>query len=325
MVGHGGAEGGAPRPRAVRARGASLKWRLDSSTLGVPAAGAMRGRGGAGAECERRCAPRVTAGASPMGPHAPEADDDATSIPPPGGLTPGRALRELRRRDASPFYAAASAAADAAWVAGAVAARCPQYPLFANLRCGAWHVAPPAAAARFKSTDGHAGAARLPLDRLNLAFARAAAAAGGAVLVDATRRGKAFPDALSRTVPVWAAVVNAAAAAVRGLTGEAAAPWLALRLPPWVPPSEAASLAARVPAWADAVLASGADVRGAIADLRHPFAPVWVCRGGDTVAANDGGGGGATRLVLVSASDPAARRATVTGPGYEHSFDYVAG
>jgi tRNA A64-2'-O-ribosylphosphate transferase len=262
-----------------------------------------------------------------MGLHHLDNDDDATSIPPPGGLPPGRALRELRRRNASPFYAAASAAADSDWVA-TVAMQHQHLPLFANLRCGAWHVAPPAEAARFKSTDGHAGAARLPLDRLNLAFVRSASSAGGAVLVDATRRGKSFPDALSRTVPVWAAVLNAAAASVKGLTEAEARTggWRSLRLPPWVPASEAASLAARVPAWAGEALASGADVRGVVAELRHPFAPVWVCRAGETVAENDSGGAAATiRLVLVSASDPSARRASVAGPGYEHFFDYVAG
>ena len=35
-------------------------------------------------------------------------DDDVAALPPPGGLPPGRALRELGKRfTASPFYAAA--------------------------------------------------------------------------------------------------------------------------------------------------------------------------------------------------------------------------
>ncbi|EEB87716.1 hypothetical protein MPER_14838, partial [Moniliophthora perniciosa FA553] len=33
---------------------------------------------------------------------------------------------------------------------------------------------------------------------------------GGLVLVDSTRAGKRIPDALSKTVPIWCAVINAA-------------------------------------------------------------------------------------------------------------------
>jgi tRNA A64-2'-O-ribosylphosphate transferase len=31
---------------------------------------------------------------------------------------------------------------------------------------------------------------------------------GRAILVDSTRRGKRMPDALSKTVPIWCAVIN---------------------------------------------------------------------------------------------------------------------
>lgn len=47
------------------------------------------------------------------------------------------------------------------------------------------------------------------------------------MLVDSTRKGKAFPDSLSRTVPVWAAVVNRAVAATRPVGDPAE--WKALR------------------------------------------------------------------------------------------------
>lgn len=32
-----------------------------------------------------------------------------------------------------------------------------------------------------------------------------------AIIVDSTRRGKRFPDALSKTIPIWCAVINRAA------------------------------------------------------------------------------------------------------------------
>ena len=41
---------------------------------------------------------------------------------------------------------------------------------------------------------------------------------GRAVLVDSTRRGKRIPDALSKTVPIWCAVINRAVRQVRGVT-----------------------------------------------------------------------------------------------------------
>ena len=50
--------------------------------------------------------------------------------------------------------------------------------------------APPVATCYFKSTDGHNNNWSFSTVRLNLHVAEAAAAAGGALLVDATRRGK---------------------------------------------------------------------------------------------------------------------------------------
>ena len=118
-------------------------------------------------------------------------------------------------------------------------------PLFANLRCGAWYASPALRRGEcyFKSTDGHAGAWEFSLSRINLAVALAAARHGCAMIVDSTRRGKRFPDALTKTVPIWCAVINRAVAEERGGGGAA---WAELRLPPWVPPSEVAQIEARL-------------------------------------------------------------------------------
>jgi tRNA A64-2'-O-ribosylphosphate transferase len=76
--------------------------------------------------------------------------------------------------------------------------------------------------------------------------AELAAAWGGVLLVDATRSAtKRFPDALSKTVPIWCAVINAAVAAAAG-AGDASG---GVALPPWVPPSEACAIDARLPGW----------------------------------------------------------------------------
>ena len=43
---------------------------------------------------------------------------------------------------------------------------------------------------------------------------------GRAVLVDSTRRGKRIPDSLSKTVPIWCAVINRAVRLRRGVNWE---------------------------------------------------------------------------------------------------------
>ncbi|KIY93454.1 tRNA A64-2'-O-ribosylphosphate transferase, partial [Monoraphidium neglectum] len=69
----------------------------------------------------------------------------------------------------------------------------PSLPLVANLRCGLWYAPRFDATCYFKSTDGHNGWWSFSTTRLNMALAEAAAARGGAVVVDATRKGKRFP------------------------------------------------------------------------------------------------------------------------------------
>ena len=84
-------------------------------------------------------------------------------------------------------------------------------PLIANERCGSWYIPPEtkAGSAYFKSTDGHFGQWKFSLRRLNLqVLAIVGRHDGGAVIVDSTRRGKSMPDALSKTLPIWVAVMN---------------------------------------------------------------------------------------------------------------------
>ncbi|PGH01155.1 hypothetical protein AJ80_09050 [Polytolypa hystricis UAMH7299] len=85
-------------------------------------------------------------------------------------------------------------------------------PLVANERCGSWYIPPElkAGSAYFKSTDGHAGQWDFSLRRLNLQVLDIIREHGGCVIVDSTRRGKSMPDALSKTVPIWCAVMNRA-------------------------------------------------------------------------------------------------------------------
>ncbi|OQO03607.1 hypothetical protein B0A48_10272 [Cryoendolithus antarcticus] len=83
-------------------------------------------------------------------------------------------------------------------------------PLITNERCGSWYVPPErkAGSAYFKSTDGHAGQWAFSLRRLNLQVLDVVGTGKGCIIVDSTRRGKSMPDALSKTAPIWIAVLN---------------------------------------------------------------------------------------------------------------------
>ncbi|KAK4501449.1 hypothetical protein PRZ48_007258 [Zasmidium cellare] len=83
-------------------------------------------------------------------------------------------------------------------------------PLIANERCGSWYIPPErkAGSAYFKSTDGHFHQWGFSLRRLNLQVLDVLEEYGGCIIVDSTRRGKSMPDALSKTVPIWIAVLN---------------------------------------------------------------------------------------------------------------------
>lgn len=123
----------------------------------------------------------------------------------------------------------------------------------ANLRTGAYYVDTAATAPShncyFKSTDGHVGEWTFSLTRLNLPLLEAVCQAGGGVVVDATKAGKRFPDALTRTLPIWCAVMNA----VRLGPRTTHQPSMRQLLPPWIPASEAALLQSRIAEWAASI------------------------------------------------------------------------
>lgn len=86
----------------------------------------------------------------------------------------------------------------------------PDYPLIPNERCGVWYCNPKdyTQTSYFKSTDGHTNQWDFSSRRLNFHIIPTIAENGGAIIVDSTRRGKKIPDALSKTIPIWCAVLN---------------------------------------------------------------------------------------------------------------------
>ena len=181
-----------------------------------------------------------------------------------------RTKHDLRNRLHSISY-------DAAFVSSLLPSF-PAFPCYANLRQGAWYVDPALRKGTccFKSSDGHAGQWCFNPRRLNKHVALAAAESGGVVLVDSTRGGKRLPDALSKTVPLWCAVLNTALLRHRARAGQATPQpepepepepeqgsepepgWdCSVHVAPIVPPSEAAQISDRIAGWADDLEASG--------------------------------------------------------------------
>ncbi|KDD73443.1 initiator tRNA phosphoribosyl transferase, partial [Helicosporidium sp. ATCC 50920] len=174
----------------------------------------------------------------------------------PQSLIPSmtQTLRAMKRLELGVYNCVASAVHDAQFVEQVAACRA-RWPLLANVRCGAWYVERPSGVCAFKSTDGHSGNWSFSTVRLNLHTAAEARRAGGCVIADATRRGKVFPDAMSKTIPIWAAVLNRAARAL-GLVeggeeedGDGTRPEHDLRLPPWIPASEREQILPKIDAW----------------------------------------------------------------------------
>ncbi|ODN72809.1 hypothetical protein, variant [Cryptococcus amylolentus CBS 6039] len=129
-----------------------------------------------------------------------------------------------------------------------------RFEVVPNQRCGTWYCDPATSSevyAYFKSTDGHMSHWDFNLRRSNLSFASYAAERGGLILVDSTRKGKRMPDGLSKTVPIWCAVINLAIS-LREKRGEE---WdTQIYMPPQiVPATERSQIEARLQGWAESL------------------------------------------------------------------------
>ncbi len=158
-------------------------------------------------------------------------------------------------------------------------------PLLANLRCGAWYSSHFDAECYFKSTDGHTARWDFSFTRLNAHVARLACERGGALIVDSTKSlVKKFPDALSKTVPIWCAVLNRAVELLR-TSGAALAPaadnshWDSdLHLPAWIPENERVRIEPLIDSWAAKLVSAQPEL---VSELSlklgpKPLRPLWV-------------------------------------------------
>lgn len=156
----------------------------------------------------------------------------------------------------------------------------PPLPLFGNARAGLWYTAPPAYSCSFKSADGHYGQWASSPRRPNLHVLRAVLDAGGVVIVDVTRAGKRVPDALSKTVPMWCAVLNAL---IRSSCSHADIVCQSclddgLHVHPSISPNERAAIASQLPHFVAGWTAAGMRDHPLIAAARtaRPLRCVWT-------------------------------------------------
>jgi len=122
--------------------------------------------------------------------------------------------RRVRQSNRTLLCHLRSIAEDAQTVLELCSALPPWLPVYGNLRNGLWYTGELSAEQRsrtcyFKSTDGHERNLLFNAStRLNLDVAATAGEYGAVVIVDSTKQGKAFPDSMRVTIPLWCAVIN---------------------------------------------------------------------------------------------------------------------
>ncbi|KAG1772087.1 tRNA A64-2'-O-ribosylphosphate transferase [Suillus occidentalis] len=186
------------------------------------------------------------------------------------------AFSELRKESQDLYNRIHSIAEDAAFV-NQVFQSYLRLPLIPNMRCGAWYTDPDNASnerAYFKSTDGHTGNWSFNLRRPNLHVLPLICAHAGLLLVDSTRAGKRMPDALSKTVPIWCAVINRAVLKTTPKMNVDADFWnTKLYTPPGVVSAqEHDQIEQRLDEWADDLVASFY----VLPKLQYPLRPIWI-------------------------------------------------
>ncbi|KAF8407098.1 hypothetical protein HHK36_006223 [Tetracentron sinense] len=217
-------------------------------------------------------------------------------------LTIYKASRSIKKKDNSLYNALRSIYEDSIFV-GEISQLWPDLPLLANLRCGLWYSPNFESTCYFKSTDGHCNNWSFNTSRLNLHVAHLAGQKGGCIIVDSTRRGKRFPDSMSKTIPIWTCVLNRSilnyfnkmrengptmemvsidnesntSTCDDADTRHVSLDWdCSLHLPLWVSKTEKATIEDHLEEWTKQLEASGADIASLASSLRKPLRPLWI-------------------------------------------------
>lgn len=175
----------------------------------------------------------------------------------------------------------------------------PSTPLLGNRSTGVWYIPhnPSSNECYFKSTDGHCGHWQFSVNRLNLHVLQLAITHGAIAIVDSTRQGKSLPDAFSRTLPIWCAVMNRTIRtrqlqqrqqqsassdihATAGCTCDNSSRtlcrcWSTAHFPLFISASEQQLISKQLPEWTQLLLSSSIDFT-AYLTLHKPLRCLWV-------------------------------------------------
>ncbi|KAL4563882.1 hypothetical protein LXL04_027930 [Taraxacum kok-saghyz] len=235
-----------------------------------------------------------------------------------------RASRTIKRKQSSLYNSLRSIHEDSIFVSE-IAQLWPELPLVANLRCGLWYGKKFHSNCYFKSTDGHTNNLSFNTSRLNLHLAILAGQKGGCMIVDSTRKGKRFPDSMSKTIPIWTCILNRAILNHRNQTTPQINPsWdTFLHLPLWVPDTEKSKIHSNIDNWVNQLQQSGADISSISSLLKKPLRPLWISQ--KTVIwlneVPDHNSWDFTPVILISASSDVYRQKTSS----EFSWNYISG
>lgn len=153
----------------------------------------------------------------------------------------------------------------------------PNIPLIPNRRSGCWYVPNYKESVYFKSTDGHYGQWDFNLGRLNLHIIPVILEAKGVIIVDITRKGKRFPDSLSKTIPIWCCVLNRARNVVFPNENEEKLDEV-LHVPPSaVSGNESSQIEELLNDMVERFIRNAGDTLDQLKSLKKPLRPLWVC------------------------------------------------
>eukprot|EP01130_Rhizamoeba_saxonica_P005397 TRINITY_DN2154_c5_g1_i1.p1 TRINITY_DN2154_c5_g1~~TRINITY_DN2154_c5_g1_i1.p1 ORF type:complete len:360 (+),score=63.40 TRINITY_DN2154_c5_g1_i1:158-1237(+) len=152
------------------------------------------------------------------------------------------------------------------------------YPMLANLRCGAWYSSNFDDSCYYKSSDGHYGQWRFPLNRINLHVVQHVIDTGGCVIIDSTRKGKRYPDSFSRTIPLWASTINHMV--FNNISVDDEDLWLTVHTPSWISESETELMSLRIPTFLNEISEDPSimeQILNMVPYLHKPLRVLWFC------------------------------------------------
>ena len=145
-------------------------------------------------------------------------------------------------------------------------------------------------------------------------------------------------DALSKTIPIWAAVLNQAAKFrfVKKLSQQQQQQqqqYSGLHIPPWIPRNESNEINKQMQTWVESFLALGLDLKNLEPLLQRPLRCVWISQDDDEWTKHSLNNGsnlydGFTPIILINASLPnhrQRRRLRVARMNVDVMYDYIPG